>query len=111
MGDEVEGLGGGVGEVEDAIVGCGEAVVDGDADGFAVAEIGDAEFGAAAEGGVGGGEFGGGIEVAAGGFVSFERRAVEGGVAALGWVLFRRGGGLPCFVGNGWLSGGRFLQW
>ena len=90
MGDEVEGLGGGVGEVENAVGGCWAAVVDGDAYGFAVAQVGDAKLGAAAESGVGGGEFGGGVDAAAGGFVSFERGAVEGGVAALGAFRFGR---------------------
>jgi hypothetical protein len=60
---------------------------------------------------VGGSEWGGGIEAAAGGFVAFERSAVEGGVAALGCTLPRLGRGLLSFVGNGWLGGGRFLQW
>ena len=111
LGDEVEGLGGGVGEVENSVVGCGKAVVDGDADGFAIAEVGDAKFCAAAECGVGGGEFGGGIDAAAGGFVSFERCAVEGGVAAFSGMLLRPSRGLRRFAGNGRLSGGRFLQW
>lgn len=82
MGNEVECVGGGVGEVDNSfagskwsahppVVACGAVVVDGDADGFAVAEVGDAKFCAAGECGVGGGEFGGGIDAAAGGLVSF----------------------------------------
>ena len=106
---EVESLGGGVREVEDTVAGCGEAVVDGDADGFAVAQIGNTKFCAAAERGVGGSELRGGIDAAAGGFVAVERSAVEGGIAALGCMLSRLGRG--SLVGNGWLGGGRFLQW
>ena len=99
MGNEVEGLGGGVREVDDAVAGCGAVVVDGDADGFAVAQVGDAKFCAARECAVGGSEFGGGIDAAAGGFMSFERWAVEGGVAALGGMLAGRGAGRRWFGG------------
>ena len=70
--DEVEGLGGGIGEVDDTVVGSGAMVVDGNPDGFAVAQVGDAKFCAARECAVGGGEFSGGVDAAAGGFVAFE---------------------------------------
>ena len=99
MGDEAEGLGSGVGEVDDAVVGGGAVIIDGDADGFAVAEIGDAKFGAAGERAVGGSESGGGVDAAAGGFVSFEGGAVEGGVAVLGGMLVGMGAGLRWFGG------------
>jgi hypothetical protein len=107
LGDEVESFGGGVGEVDDAVAGCRAVVVDGDADGFSVAQVGDAKFCAAAECGVGSSQFGGGIDAATGRFVAFEGWAVEGGVAAFSYVFFR----LWPVVGRGWLSGGRFLKW
>ena len=85
MFEEIQTAGGFVGEVNDAAVREGTVIGDGDADGSAVADVGDAKAGAAGKATVGGGEFGGGIDAAAGGFVAFERRAVEGGIAALGF--------------------------
>ena len=69
---EVEGLGSGVGEVNDATGGRGAAVLDGHPDGLTVAQIGDAEFRAAGESAVGGGELRGGVGSAAGGLVAFK---------------------------------------
>jgi len=89
--EEVEAAGGFVGEIEDAAVRERAMIGDRDADGFAVAEVGDAEASAAGKSAVGGGEFFGRVDAAASGFVAFKRRAVEGGVAALG---FGSGGGL-----------------
>ena len=108
---EFESLGGGVGEVEDTVAGCGEAVVDGDTNGFAVSQIRNAKFCAAAECSVGGSELCGGIDTAACGLVAFERSAVEGGVATFSCMLPRLGRDLLSFVGNGWSGRGRFLQW
>jgi hypothetical protein len=101
LGDEVEGLGSGVGEVDDTVVGCGAVIVDGDAHRFAVAQIGDAKFCAATECAVGGGEFGGGVDAAAGGFVALERLAVKGGVAVFGGMLVGMRAGLRRFGGIG----------
>ena len=82
---EVESLGGGVREVNDPVGRRWAAVVDGDADGFAVAEIGDAEFCAAGKFAVGGSELCGGVGATAGCFVAFERVTIEGSVTALGF--------------------------
>jgi len=86
--DEVERARGGERKINDAARSLWSVVVDGDADGFSVAEVGNAEFGAAGKVAVGGGEFFGGVGAAAGGFVAFERGIVEGGVAALGFGFF-----------------------
>ena len=70
--EEVEAACGGVGEVNNAVAVKGAVVVDGDANGFAVAEIGDLKFCAAGKFCVRGGEFFRGVGAAAGSFVSFE---------------------------------------
>lgn len=103
--DEVEGTSCGVGKIDDAFGGGGAVVGHGDADGFTVAEIGDAEFGAAGKLGVGGSEFVRRVGAAAGSFVAFERRTIKGSVAALrfgplrGGFRFRRG--IACRLGKG----------
>ena len=89
--DEVERAGCSVGKINDAVRGFWAVVVDGDADGFSVAEIGDAKFCAAGKFAVGGGKFAGGIGTTAGGLVALERRTVKGCVAAFGFGFFGRG--------------------
>jgi hypothetical protein len=86
--DEVEGVGGGVRKVDDAVGGFGAVIVDGDADRFPVAEIGDAKFCAAGKFWMGGGEFIGRVGAAAGGLMALERRTVERGITALGFGFF-----------------------
>jgi len=81
--DEAEGVGGCVGQIDDAVTRRGAVIIDRDADGFSVPEIGDTEFGAAGKFPVGGGELSGRVGATASGFVAFERLAIEGGVAAL----------------------------
>ena len=71
--DEIEGLGGGIGEIDDS-VGLRRAVVFyGHANGLAVSEIGDAQSCTASERWVSGGEFGRRVDPATGGFMAFER--------------------------------------
>src|SRR4051812_26380056 len=56
LADEVERAGGGFGEIEDAALGVGSAVVDADADRSAVGEVLHLQAGAEREGAVRGGE-------------------------------------------------------
>lgn len=77
------GEGGGA-EVDDGAVDVGAAVVDADVDGFAVGEVGDADYGVERKGFVGGGEVGGGEGFAVGGALAIKTAAVVGGAAEFG---------------------------
>jgi hypothetical protein len=102
---KADGAGGGVGEVDDAVVDHGAAVVDADEDCLAVAQIGDANPASEGEGAMGAGE-GVHIEVfAGGGLVSLEVEAVPGGLAGLEPLTQAADGG-DLWGGGGGRGGG-----
>ena len=78
---QADGVGGGVGEIDDAVAGDGAAIVDADDDAAMIAKVGDANPAAQGKAAMSAGEI---VHVelfAGGGLASLELKAVPGGLA------------------------------